>query len=113
MINKHFILKDNSIEKLLSLGFKRATFTDDDCKYYKYRFPVHKHNGRMILECELMINCKSWEVFVDIYDNNKELYVPYYNREYGNYKPLLKSINKEIMKEFKRIGIEEKTIEEK
>lgn len=113
MTDKHFILKDDSIERLLSFGFKKITFADDDCKYYRYKFPVHKHNGHMILECELVVNRKSGEVFIDIYDNNKELYVPYYNREYGNYKPLLASINKEVMKEFKRIGIEEKIIEEK
>lgn len=107
MINKHFILKDNSIEKLLSLGFKKVTFVDDDCKYYKYRFPVHKHNGRMTLECELTVNYKSREVIINIYDEHKEIYVPYYNREYGNRTEFIEKINKEILTEFKKLEIEE------
>ena len=107
MINKHFILKNNSIEKLHFWGFKNITNPDNECKYFKYKFPVHKYKNRMVLECELTIDYKSGEVFINIYDNNKNVYAPYHNREYGNYIEFIEKINKEILKEFKKLEIEE------
>ena len=107
MRNRHFVLKNILTNNLYSLGFRKVSFYDDECKYFKYKFPVYKYKGRMVLECEIVVNGKTGEVVTNIYDDNHSVYTPYYDREFGNHEEMIDKINKEILAEFKRLGIEE------
>lgn len=107
MNNKKYKIKDCTVEKLLALGFRKTFSTGEDCEEYKYRFPVHKHNNRMVLECELTIDSKTGDVLINVYDNNKNIFIAFYNREFGDYSVILNKIQKNILTEFKKLDIEE------
>lgn len=52
------------------------------------------------------------EIKIDVMDNNYVSYRPFYNNniECGNYEPIMEKINKNILEEFKKLGIVEKEI---
>lgn len=109
IINNTYKIRDSSKNNLLPLGFRYNTYysnSDADC--YTLRFPVHKYNGTTILECELIIGANSsGNVTINVFDKNtKSTYKPFYNFAYGNYKPIIKTINKSILTQFKKLGIE-------
>ena len=49
------------------------------------------------------------EIKIDVMDNNYVSYRPFYNNniECGNYEPIMEKINKNILEEFKKLGIME------
>lgn len=85
--------------KMKQLGFKYDHELDD----YVYRFPVYEYNRVPVLFCKLGIDEETGYVWFNVYDNNG-LYMPYYNREYGN-NSLIPDIEEAIQNEFKRFGV--------
>lgn len=73
---------------------------------YTYKFPVVTYNKSTTIECEINVSIISGAVNVNVYSvGTKELYAPYYNREFGYYK-LLKSIDSKIENKLKELSIE-------
>lgn len=95
-------------EWLLLNGFRyNRLLSDEDTDVFTYRFPVHKCERFVILECELRVILGEDRIFVDVYDRNTiNRYAPFYYGEYGNYSKMLKEIWQKIYKELKKLGIE-------
>ncbi len=73
---------------------------------YTYRYPILSYNKITTIECEIAVSLVTGIVNVNVYnEGTKELYAPYYNREFGKYE-LLKSIDMQIDKKLKDLGIE-------
>lgn len=111
------IKKNVTKEWLLSNGFRyNRLLSGDDVEIYTYRFPVHKYERFVILECELKVILDEDNVYIDVYDYNTfNRYAPFYYMEYENYSVMLKEIWQKINKELKKLGIkvEEKSSEGK
>lgn len=106
LINNTYKLKNPDKNKLQSLGFRYSVkYSTSDCAIYYYRFPVHKYKTYTTLECEIYVNTSSGDVEINVYDENNNIYPPFYNIECGNYEPLMESVNHKIVSELKRIGV--------
>ena len=106
LIDNTYKLPKPNINKLSELGFRydRKLSTSEQAVYY-YKFPVLKYKEYTTLECEISINTSNEYVDINVYDENGNMYFPFYHNEYGNHEPLIKKINKKINSELKRIGI--------
>lgn len=77
--------------------------------YYVLRFPVYKYKSTTMLCCELTVVEGNKDVEINVYLNNTcNTYHPFYHIEYGDYNDLLKKIDNNIAKEFKKLGITRK-----
>lgn len=97
--NKTYRLHITKQEKK-DLGFKYDFLLQD----YVYIFPVFVHNNKPLLVCKLGVDDETSEVWFIVCDMRGETYHPYYNREYGK-SDILDIIDKNITKEFRRLGI--------
>lgn len=86
------------------LGFKHIIGDKDDI-LYSYKFPLHKYKKKTVLECELIVECDTGIVRINVYDGNGEIYPYFYALKYGNAKPMLDKINTKILTEFEKLGI--------
>ena len=106
LINKKFKMLSPSDGKLTKLGFRKVRNIADDI--WEYRFPVYKYNSKIItIEGVITVSLSTEKVLIDVYSNGYA-YVPFYNNEYGNYEPIMDIINKNILREFNKLGIKEK-----
>lgn len=95
-------------EWLLSNGFRYNRLFSDEEDVFTYRFPVHKCERFVILECELRVVLGEQRVFIDVYDRNSiHRYAPFYYSEYGNYNKMLDDIWLKINTELKRLKIKQ------
>ena len=109
-LEDNYILKDHSSENLRLLGFHRySLMCDEDSSYYIYRFPVEKYLGKTVLECELKIDSNTGNIRVDVYDMDHDVFAMFYNEETESNKSLLTRINKNILAEYKKLGIVNKS----
>ena len=104
-----YVRSNITSEWLLSNGFRyNRLFSDEDTDVFTYRFPVHKCERFVILECELRVILGEDRIFVDVYDRNTiNRYAPFYYCEYGNYDKILNEIWIKINKVIKKLGIKE------
>lgn len=108
-LEENYILKNHTPENLRLLGFHRySLMCDEDSSYYIYRFPVEKYLGKTVLECELKIDSNTGNIRVDVYDMDHDVFAMFYNEITEVNKAFLARINKNILAEYKKLGIEEK-----
>lgn len=108
-LEENYILKNHTINNLKSLGFHRySPMCDRESSYYIYRFPVNKYLRTTTLECELKVDSNTGNIRVDVYDMDHDLFAMFYNNYTESNKVLLSRINKIILSEYKKLGIEEK-----
>ena len=95
--------------ELYNKGFRyNKLMSDDIIDCYSIRFPVYKYKRMTVLECELVVELQTCRVITNVYNyGTNDVYLPYYNREYGNY-PILDSINAAIRAQYKKLGVKEK-----
>lgn len=106
LINNIYKIHNPDIGRLKSLGFKYdSRLSNSEHSIYYRRFPVHKYNEYVTLECELSVDSSNGNVDINVYDENNEMYHPFYHIECGNYDTLMKKINNKIRIELKKIGI--------
>ena len=104
----NYILKDHSITHLKTLGFhKISNMCDEDNTFYSYRFPVYKYLGKPTLECDIKVKTESGEIRVDVYDMDYDSLPAFYSKD-NVYNSLIKDVDKKIISEFKKLGIERK-----
>lgn len=73
---------------------------------FTHTFPIRRYNGKVTLYGEFVWFKNESRIKINVYDkNNGSQYMPYYVLNFGNYKPLLTSINKEIIKELDKMWI--------
>ena len=109
-LEENYILKNHTPENLRLLGFRRySLMCNDDSSYYIYRFPVEKYLGAVVLECELKIDSNTGNIRVDVYDMDHDVFAMFYNETTESNKSLLTRINKNILAEYKKLGIVNKS----
>lgn len=107
-LEDNYILKNHTVENLKSLGFRRYSLISSDenkLPYYIYRFPVNKYLGTTTLECELVIDSDTGDMRVDVRDMDRDLFSMFYNQPTKSNKDFLSKIKKNIIKEFKKLGL--------
>ena len=101
--NRTYILSVNSTQ-MKELGFKY----DFELQDYIYKFPVYKSKkNEPLVFCKLGIDEETKKVYFNICNTDGTLYAPFYDRYYGK-SDVIKVIDRNITKEFERLGVEEK-----
>lgn len=85
-------------------------FSNDEQTIYTHKFPVHKNDCFVSLECEIQIDIANGNIVnTNVYDGGtRSLYAPFYYTEYEDYTFLLKSIHNKILSKFDKLGIQKK-----
>ena len=93
-------------DELYKKGFSyNKTMSDNVIDCYSTRFWALKHNKVPTVDCELTVELQTGNVLINVYNHGtNDIYVPYYNNEYGKYKTL-DIINESIQGYIKRLGI--------
>ncbi len=87
----------------------RYSFPDGDEEAYTYKFPVYKKDNKTLLESEIILFNKSEDVFVNVFRyGTNEKYCPYYSIFSNKNSEIIKKINRNILKEFHKLGIEKR-----
>lgn len=96
-------------DDLYNKGFHyNKLMSDESSDCYSLRFPVHKYKKTTVLECEVTVELQTGNVIINVFNaGTNDIYVPYYNREYGKYE-ILDTINATIKKQLKKFGVKEK-----
>ncbi len=101
--NKSYILSVNSTQ-MKELGFKY----DFELQDYIYKFPVYLSKKKEpLIFCKLGVDEETKHIYYNVCNIDGTLYAPFYDRYYGK-SDIVKIIDKNIKKEFKKIGIAEK-----
>lgn len=95
-------------DELYSKGFHyNKLMSDDVTDYYSLRFPVLKYKKMTTLECELTVELQTGAVVLNVFNyGTNDIYVPYYNNQYGQYETL-DIINAAIKTQMKKFGAKE------
>lgn len=104
-----YIISDNSQQHLFDLGFHRIFTYDEE---YIYNFPILKYKKITVLTGKITASIEDNRIKIDVLDRGI-LYSPFYNNEYGNREVIMDKINKNILSEFKKLGIKRKQKEKK
>ena len=100
--NKSYILSVNSAQ-MKELGFRY----DYEIQDYIYKFPVYKSKkNEPLVFCKLGVDEETKRVFYNVCNTDGTLYTPFYDRYYDN-SEVVKAIDKNIEKEFKKLGVAE------
>ena len=100
-----YILKDNTPQHLYDLGFRKNNKLENG---YVYNFPVLKYGKMITLRGRIIAYTDTEEIKIDVMVNDYASYRPFYNIDCGNYDPIINKINANILREFKKLGIERK-----
>lgn len=102
-----FKLNDTNIGNLNRLGFRyKRSMSDAEDDVYEYSFPVYRYHMSISLECRFLLWQKSNRLKVDVFDYTTHgIYGPWYNDNSGVHEEIIKIINKNILKEMKRLNI--------
>lgn len=102
-IDRKYKLKTTK-DELYKRGFSyNKLMSDDEIDCYSIRFWVLKHNKVPTVDCELTVELQTGNVLINVYNHGtNDIYVPYYNNEYGRYKTL-DIINDSIQNYIKRL----------
>lgn len=74
---------------------------------YTYKFPLIYSIKIPVIECEISVSTETGVVNVNVYKaGTREVYPAYYNKEYGNYKNIIRVIDTKINRKLKELGIE-------
>lgn len=95
-----------SKDSLISKGFKynRNLYEPSD-EVYTYRFPLMFYNKIVVIECIINVFIETGLVNISVINSNtRELYAPFYDREYGEYYNI-KIIDNKLNKKLKELGI--------
>lgn len=100
--NKTYILSVNSAQ-MKELGFKY----DFELQDYIYKFPVYLSKKKEVLVfCKLGVDEETKQIYFNVTNKDGTLYAPFYDRQYGK-SMVVEVIDKNIKKEFKKLGVVE------
>lgn len=101
-------IKDYSKSFLQKHGFRYSSYlSEHGDEVYVNRFPLTLYDKITTIECEIATSAMTGIVNVNVYGsgNTRELYAPYYNREYGTYE-IVSAIDLKIESKLEELGIE-------
>lgn len=99
ILNSQYIKMNISKKWLIQNDFKYNKSLSDEKEIYTYKFVVHKYKNIPVLFCELSVNVTTGIVGINVYDENSNMYHPFYHIECGK----IDLINKKIIKKLKRL----------
>lgn len=101
-------MKDYSKEFLQKHRFRYSSYLSEyGDEVYTYKFPLIYSIKTPVIECEISVSTSIGMVNVNVYKaGTKELYPAYYNKEYRNYKSVMRLIDTKINIKLKELGIE-------
>lgn len=101
-------MKNYSKEFLQKHKFKYSSHLSEYVdEIFTYKFPLIYSIKIPVIECEISVSTVTGIANLNIYKaGTKELYPPYYNKEYGNYKIIMRLIDTKINRKLKELGIE-------
>lgn len=105
--NNIYVIDVSDRRKLIKKGFKPYTYDLDENYDYSYCFSVYETQGVPIIYCKLNVDSEGY-VNIFVHTERGEIYKPFYGTKYGNYDPIIEKINKKILAEFRKLGIEKK-----
>lgn len=106
ILKSKYIKTNISKQWLIQNGFRyNKSLSEDEFEIYTYKFTVHKYKSIPVLICELSIDLKTGTAIINVFDENDNMYYPFYHINCGNYDPLIESINKKITKKLNTLGI--------
>ncbi|MCM1232292.1 MAG: hypothetical protein NC489_19390 [Ruminococcus flavefaciens] len=99
-------IKDYSREYLQKHKFRYSSYMSNyDDEIYTYKFPLITYKATTTIECEIAVSTTTGIANINVYNSGtKDLYAPYYNREFGTYE-IIKSIDKKIDNKLIELGI--------
>lgn len=98
--NRTYILSVNSTQ-MKELGFRY----DYEIQDYIYKFSVYKSQKKEpLVFCKLGVDEETRQIYFNVCNTDGTLYAPFYDRYYGK-SDVVKIINKNITKEFKKLGV--------
>lgn len=105
LIRKKFKMKNPTEQRLIKLGFRRNELPDGDI--WRYYFTVYRYKNKIcVIEGVVTVKLPDGKVSLDM-NSGGAIFTPFYNSEYGNYEPLMEIVNKNFLRELKRLGIKE------
>lgn len=108
VVNNTYKLSNTSEENLKKLGFRYdRTTSDNETTNYIYRFSVYKYQSKTLLDCEISVNTDTKLLNINVYQQDGNIYRPFYYSEFGGYDPILDIINNNILNEFKKLHIKQ------
>ena len=90
-----------SKHEMKTIGFRYDYILKD----YVYEFPVYKYGRKPVVTCKLGIDSDNFEVWFSVYDSKGTIYAPYYDREFHKNNLVVEIVEKNIRKEFKKLGV--------
>lgn len=103
-------MKDATRDNIIGLGFHYYAPNDDYThNLYKTTFPVYKHNGRAVTDCELVVEEATGKITINVYyRGTRQTCPPFYGIDDALYRKNYKNImDKNVEKEFLKLGIEQ------
>ena len=106
--NNTYIKPEITKDWLIKNNFRYNSFlSDGEDNIYTCRFPIHKNGFFTTLECELSCIESNGQITADVYHyGTRDKYTAFYCVEYGNYEPMIKTVNNKIKSELEKLGIE-------
>lgn len=99
-LNKHI-----TPSKVRQLEYKELKYQKNDEERFVKTIPLMRDNEKPVIIGVLTVCFPKKELLVDIYDNNRQLYAPYYNREgHFSHKPLVSKIDKMLNAEIDKLN---------
>jgi len=102
-----YYMKGSKVRDLESLGFKyKHNMSDSENTVYDYIFPVYRYHAIISLEARFLLHRESGIVVIDVFDTNTHgIYGPWYYDPSGIYNKIIRIINRNILKEMKKMHI--------
>lgn len=103
-------IKNPSTGHLNNLGFKfKRSMSDAEDDVYEYFFPVYRYHAAISIEARFLLWQQSNILTVDVFDSTTHgIYGAWYSDESGIHKEIINIINKNILKEMRRMNITKK-----
>lgn len=99
--------KDFNARWLFKNNFRYSKqYSDLDSDAYIYTFPIYKYKFLPLYECMLILYEDNGEVIIKVQDRNKNPYPQFYYDSQGNHTVMIEKMEKVILKELDRLGIE-------
>lgn len=104
---KEFRATSKLLNNLNGYGFSYNRYSDAEDIFYCKTFPVYSYKSNALLFSEILVSVNTKKIKIDVYDKDKKTYAGWYsNAEY--FEPMIKLINKKILKELDKYGVKEK-----
>ena len=105
--NTKWYKKDFNTKWLFNNNFKYSReYSDADSDAYVHTFSICKYKFLPLYECLLILYADNGEVIIKVQDKNKNALPQFYYDSQNNYTKFIEKLERVIVKELRRLGIE-------